>query len=178
MNDLAKEGSLRDNIANDLIKLWRYDEAREEILRAIECEEAFGHVVESWKTFNNLHNLERAVGDDAAAVRARERAVQAFLAYRRAGGENHMNSGRLAAAVGQAVVAGETEGVAARLAELLKSSELPTDGRAMISSLQAILAGSRDPALTSDPGLSYDGAVELMLLLEWLGSAASSDVSG
>jgi tetratricopeptide (TPR) repeat protein len=175
IEDLAREGVLRSNVADELIKLRRYDEARQEILRAIECKEAFGHAAELWKTLNILHNLERAVGDDAAAVRARGKAVQAFLAYRQAGGENHMNSGRLAAAVGQAVVAGETEGVAARLAELLKSSKLGTDVRAMIPSLQAILAGSRDPALASDPGLKYDVAVELMLLLEGL---ASSDVSG
>ncbi len=169
-NDLMNEGKTRTNLSNQLIKLRRYDEARQEILRAIECNEPFGHAAEPWKAFNVLLELDRAVGDDAAAVRARERAVQAFLAYRRATGENHMGSGRLATMVGQAIVAGEVEGVAAQLAELLQSSELPTDVRAVIPALQAILAGSRDPALASDPMLSYDGPVELTLLLEALAS--------
>lgn len=37
LNDLRCEGSIRNNIAITLQKLGQYDEAREEILRAIEC---------------------------------------------------------------------------------------------------------------------------------------------
>ena len=40
----------------------------------------------------------------------------------------------------------------------------------MISKLQAILQGDRDPALADDPNLEYDDAVELKLLLEALNS--------
>jgi len=40
----------------------------------------------------------------------------------------------------------------------------------MIPKLQAILQGSRDPALATDPNLDYDDAAELLLLLEALGS--------
>jgi hypothetical protein len=39
---------------------------------------------------------------------------------------------------------------------------------ALLSKLQAILLGSRDPALADDPGLVYGDAVELQLLLERL----------
>ena len=41
--------------------------------------------------------------------------------------------------------------------------------RQVIPALQAILSGSRDPAPASDPGLDFDDAAELRLLLESLG---------
>jgi len=40
--------------------------------------------------------------------------------------------------------------------------------RVVLPKLQAILHGSRDPALANDPALDYDDAVELRLLLERL----------
>jgi hypothetical protein len=36
----------------------------------------------------------------------------------------------------------------------------------LISALQAILEGARDPALAENPALSYDFAAEVQLLLE------------
>jgi hypothetical protein len=39
---------------------------------------------------------------------------------------------------------------------------------ALFSVLQAILSGSRDPALADDPALNYECAVEVKLLLERL----------
>ncbi len=54
------------------------------------------------------------------------------------------------------------------LAELA-NADLPSNARAFISKLQAILRGDRDPALIDDPTLSFDGAVELQLLLEQVG---------
>ena len=118
-----------------------------------------------------LHDLERALGNDAAAAEARERALEAFLAYRRAGGENHTPGGRLAAAVGQAVAAGRTGEVASQLAELRERPDLPAYLQALIPALQAILSGARDPALASDPGLYYRDAAEIVLLLEALDAA-------
>ena len=43
LGDLRYEGLARNNIADTLRKLKRYDEARSEILRAIECKRPFGH---------------------------------------------------------------------------------------------------------------------------------------
>ncbi len=40
----------------------------------------------------------------------------------------------------------------------------------MVSKLQAILRGDRNPALADDPNLHYGDAVELQLLLEALGA--------
>ncbi|MFK8184141.1 MAG: tetratricopeptide repeat protein [Phormidesmis sp.] len=53
--DLQKEGVVRNNIENTLCKLRCYDDARPEILRAIECDKPFGHAAQPWKTFAILH---------------------------------------------------------------------------------------------------------------------------
>lgn len=169
--DLANEGRARGNVADELIKLQRYDEARQEILRVIECHKDFGHSVEPWKAYAILHNLERAVGNDEEAVRAREQAVEAFLAYRRAGGENHHDSGRLAALVAQAVVDGKGDAIVPQLVALLDGDDLPDKWRPFVRVLRAVAEGSRDAALASDPGMRYDEVVELRLLLEAVATA-------
>ncbi|MEM8963834.1 MAG: tetratricopeptide repeat protein, partial [Acidobacteriota bacterium] len=171
IQDLAAEGRSRNNVAIVLIQLGRHDEAREELERAIECREPYGHAVEPWKTFFLLHALERAVGNGKAATAARQRALDAFLAYRRAGGENHNSDGRLAAAVHHALTSNTTDEIAAQLAELREHPNLPTYRRPLIPALQAILAGSRDSALAEDPALHYTDAAEITLLLEALSSS-------
>jgi tetratricopeptide (TPR) repeat protein len=99
--DLRREGTARNNIANVLVKLGRYDEVRLEIERAIECNKPFGHVAEPWTTFANLNDLERAVGNQLAALAARNQAIAAYLAYRSEGGVPEINSANLAAWVGE-----------------------------------------------------------------------------
>ena len=54
----------------------------------VECGKPFGHAAEPWNTRGILCDLERAVGDASAAAEAWRKAVEAYLAYRRAGGEN------------------------------------------------------------------------------------------
>ena len=168
--NLGKEGLRRTNLALVLIQLERFDEARREILRAIECGKPYGHAAEPWKTFSILHALERAVGNDSAAEAARTRAMELFLAYRRDGGENHNPGGRLALGVGEALARGETAEVGRELAEVLAIPELPEQFQALVPIFQQILDGSRDPALASDPRLFFMDAVEVRLLLESLGS--------
>ncbi len=172
LGDLIKEGRSRGNVANALLQLQRFDEARQEILRKIECDKPYGHAAQPWKTFSILHNLERAVGNASAAARARDDAVAAFLAYRRAGGENHEPGARLAALVAEAVTGGETADAAAQLAEFGASSDLPDWAEALVPVLQRILEGARDPALASTPGLYYTHTVEVQLLLEHLSESS------
>ncbi|NJL28084.1 MAG: tetratricopeptide repeat protein, partial [Thermoanaerobaculia bacterium] len=169
LDDRMREGHSRYHIAVELIKLQRYAEARHEILRAIECLKPYGHAAQMWKIFNNLHDLERAVGNTPAAERARTDAIVAFLAYRRAGGENHEPGSQLAAAVGQAITSGEIAAVAAELAQLGARPDLAGCYKVLIPVLQQILAGSRDPALASEAKLFYMDVAEVMLLLERLG---------
>ena len=165
-----KEGFARNNLAIVLIQLERFDEARREILRAIECIEPYGHTAQPWKAFIILHELERAIGNSPKAEAARTWAMELFLAYRRDGGENHNPGGRLALRVGEALASGKTAEVGRELAEWMKRPELPEWAQVLVPVLQQILDGSRDPALASDPRLDYDDAVEVRLLLEGLGS--------
>jgi len=169
LNDTFKEGTRRGNLANTLIKLGRYEEARAEIQRAIECKWPYGHAAEPWKAWNVLHNLERAVGDQAEAEGARAEARRLFLAYRREGGENHSHGGRLCARFAQAMQAGQMAEMAALLQQLAEEYKDDDAVMVLVSALQAILGGSRDPALAENPALPYDFAAEVQLLLEALG---------
>jgi tetratricopeptide (TPR) repeat protein len=166
INDMAKEGAARGNIANTLIKLGRYENAREEIHRAIQCIEPYSHATEPWKAWNILSDLETAVGNQSASAKARRQAMDLFLAYRRDGGENHEPGGRFCAMVEQAINAGQTEEIEKLLAEVANAHETHPKNKLLISKLQALLSGSRDPALWEDPGLFYMDAIELMMLLE------------
>jgi tetratricopeptide (TPR) repeat protein len=168
INSLADEGLARNNLANSLIKLKRFDEARTEILRAIECRRAYGHAAEPWKSYNILCDLERAQGNREAAQAAREQAIQLYLAYRRDGGENYNPGGRLCHDFFKALKENKGAEMAAILEALLKKPEIPSYMKALIPKLQALQAGSRDPGLAADPELTYDVAAEIMWLLEEL----------
>jgi tetratricopeptide (TPR) repeat protein len=89
ISDLAGEGFARGNLALTLRRLGRFDEARREVRRAIACHAKFGHAAEPWKTWGILAAIETDAGNPAAAFDARAKAMAAYLAYRRDGGENH-----------------------------------------------------------------------------------------
>ncbi|MEO1085178.1 MAG: hypothetical protein AAFY88_13140, partial [Acidobacteriota bacterium] len=165
IGDGQNVGKTLNNVADSLIKLGHYDEARREIDCAIECMKPFGHAAEPWKTFDILHDLELAVGNPDEAEQARGRAIEAFRAYRRDGGENLFPGGRLIAAVGQAIAAGQTEEVEATLAQIAEQDGLPEYMQALVPVLQRLLAGARDLKPTSEPGLFYSDVVELEILL-------------
>jgi tetratricopeptide (TPR) repeat protein len=161
LRDLRMEGAVRNNIAYELVKLKRYDEARVEVERAIECGKPFGHVGEPWKTFNNLSDLEREVGNGTAARQARNQAIQAYTAYRRAGGESQSGVSALCSSVVQ------------HLGALRQEADLTPSLRALIPAVEAVLAGSREVRLADDPNIDYDDAAELLLLIESLPAQAT-----
>lgn len=165
--DQRQEGFCRNNLADALIKLKRYDEARAELLQAVVCKAPFGHVAQPWTTWELLLHLEQVCGDSSAARAARERAIESFLAYRRDGGENHERGGPLCSRVYQAILQRSTAEMAQRLDEWSKA-EHPADARALIPKLQAILRGDRDLSLADDQALDYRDAAELRLILEAL----------
>lgn len=101
LGDPRAEGVRRNNLADELIKLGHYDEARREVQRAIECKKPFGHVAQTWTTFNILCDLERAVGNQPAALEARNKAIAAYLAYRRDGGAPEIDTTQLVEIVKQ-----------------------------------------------------------------------------
>jgi tetratricopeptide (TPR) repeat protein len=168
IKDIANEGVARNNLAIRLIKLKRYDEARQEIQRAIECYKPYGHAAQPWTTWNILCALELAVGNREAADRARDQAIQLYLAYRRDGGENHYPGGRLCHEFREALQENKTGEMATRLTELSNNPEIDQSLKFLILKLQALLAGSRDPGLAADPELHYTDAAEILFLLEEL----------
>jgi len=168
LQNLRDEGIDRSNIANALIKLQRYDEARTELLRAIECGKPYGHAAEPWKTFDILYDLEQATGNPQAAAAARQQAIAKYLAYRQAGGENQNPGAKLCAVVLQAIQQ-KQKGEAEKVLKQFLGADAEPWAKAMVPKLQAILAGDRNPALAQDPNLDYDDAAELQLLLERLG---------
>jgi len=107
--DLRNEGIDRSNIAVQLIQLGRYDDARAEIKRAIECKKPFGHVAEPWKTFGILCDIERAVGHEPAALAARRQALDAYLAYRRQGDAPQIDVSKIPPGLTQPIPLSPTE---------------------------------------------------------------------
>jgi tetratricopeptide (TPR) repeat protein len=172
VGDLFHEGSARNNAADSLWKLGRLNEARREAERAIASRRHFGHAGEQWKSFNVLSAIERDAGRPGAAREARRRAVDAFLAYRRDGGENQSGiTANLCAGLLTAVQQGQTEAFLQTLNKLEAEPDNPAYLTAVLNALRAILAGSRELALADDPALDYDDAVEILLLLEQLKAA-------
>jgi tetratricopeptide (TPR) repeat protein len=170
LQDQRREGIVRSNLADTLLRLNRYDEARTEVLRAIECKEPYGHATEPWKTWEILRELELATGDIEAATSARQFAVKNYLAYRQEGGYGTTPSARVCAAAAAAIAAGDTSQIEQYLSQPLEE-DVPAWVKIVFPKLLAVLHGERDPALADDPALDYDDAVELQLLLEALGEA-------
>src|SRR5262249_31105616 len=135
------------------------------------CREPFGHAAELWKTFNILSNLERAVGNTAAATAARQQALDAYLAYRRAGGVSQSPLAELYALLAQALTTHQPTAAAPELADIAQRPTLPPYRSSVLAALPARRAGSRDPALADAPLLDCRDAAELRLLLDQLGPA-------
>jgi tetratricopeptide (TPR) repeat protein len=167
LEDLAKEGKVRNNLADTLVKLRRFEEARQELQRALECKSSFGHASTPWNAWSILADLERATGDAKAAQAARQRAIETYLAYRRAGGVSESNQAPLFDLVARATQQGSEIEARQQLNALLEPNDRPFFV-ALIRQLQSVLSGDRDPTLAEDPELNYENAAELRLLLESL----------
>jgi tetratricopeptide (TPR) repeat protein len=175
LKNLAGEGKARYDLAVTLIKLRRYDEAREELKRAIECAEPYGHAAGPWTTWAKLEELELTTGHAQDAQAARTQAIRTYLAHRRAGGDSQSNLSPVFSLVAQAVLEKTQDQAAGRLNDLLKTDHPPWF-TALIRKLQSILAGDRDPALASDIELDYTNVAELRLLLDTLNQAETDQL--
>jgi tetratricopeptide (TPR) repeat protein len=166
LGDKRYEGVTRSNIADSLIPLHRYDEARSELQQAIACKQDLGHSAEPWKTWAILSELEQAVNNPTAAHAAKQQAIHSYLAFRRDGNENLSGSPVPQFCNGTLQAIQENNAVAAEQ-ELLS---LPDQGyfKPVIAKLIAILQGERDPSLADDPELDFISAAELLLMLEAL----------
>jgi hypothetical protein len=106
------------------------------------------------------------------------RARACYLAYRRDGGENHDDDGRIALAATEQLLAGDTAGAITALDEFLADAELPPDLRPFVIALRAVAAGSRDRRLADAPKLHYTSATELLLLVDALEAAEAGASPG
>jgi len=169
LKDMAKEGLARNNLADTLIKLKRYSQARKELQRAIECDKPYGHAAQPWRAYYNLQDLETAEGNMEAAEKARNKAIELYLSYRRARGENHTPSGRLCAMFRQAVAEGKADEFKVVLAEVAGDAKYGVSMRKLASALSWILNGVRDKSVVEDMELHYSHAAEVLLILEEMG---------
>jgi tetratricopeptide (TPR) repeat protein len=162
-----REGLTRNNLAIPLIMLGRYDEARVELMRAIECNAKLGSVAEPWKTWSSLCELEKITKNNSAAAKARENAIEGYMSYRRSGGVSQSRVFQLLEAVYSGITQRQTKETNGILDELSRG-ELDESSRLLCEKLKKVVKGSRDVNLAADPKLDYDHAVELRLLLEAL----------
>jgi tetratricopeptide (TPR) repeat protein len=167
IGDTAGEGRARNNLGDTLRKLHHFDEARQEIHRAIECKTPFGHAARPWASWFILADIETDAGNPAAATEARAKAMASYLAYRRDGGENHDTSGRISLAVTQSLLAGDPVTAASLLQQQAPRFEAAGFG-GFIRALQAIVAGSRDRTLADAPDMDFGMAAEILFLIETL----------
>ncbi|PWQ93393.1 CHAT domain-containing protein [Leucothrix arctica] len=166
--DVWYEGGIRNSIANSLIKLERYDEARTDLVRAIECKKPYVHDAQIWNTWSALYDLEQTCGKTEAALLARKEATDAYLAYRRDGGENNSVAGCLVLEIGRLILNGNITD-AQQLIEDTLIDDSWDEHKNFLQKLQAIVVGNRNLALVKDERFNYILEVELILLLEFLG---------
>ncbi|MBK9263680.1 MAG: CHAT domain-containing protein [Polyangiaceae bacterium] len=172
LGDVASASLFLYNLGDTLRKLNRLDEAREALTIATRIDMQIGHAAEPWKTWSSLADVERDAGNAKAAANARAQAMETYRAYRDAGGEAMNGPTRLVVAVG-ALLQQQGPEAAAALMKQVHASDAPDDlpeWVAILRALDAIVAGSRDPALAADPLLEPIVAVELQMLLEALSS--------
>jgi tetratricopeptide (TPR) repeat protein len=168
-NQIA-EGAVRNNLGITFLRLRRFDDARRALLRAIECNKPYGHSGRLWNSWGHLHNLERAVGNAAAAAEARRNAVESYMAYRRDGGETLTQYAAIYSRVVEGIKQGNLNELEQQLAARANESTHPHE-RVLIAKLQMLTKGDRSPALAEDPNLDHRDTVELLLLLESLGQS-------
>lgn len=165
--DQSREGVVRHNMAVTLMQMSRYDEARQELLRAIECNEPYGYTAQPWKTWGLLQELELIDGRPEDAARAWHKAVETYIAYRREGGQGMTVGAQICAAVAEAIAQGNTGDLEQQLAQF-ETTDVPPSARSLLSKVRAVLHGERAASLADDPELSFYDAVELQLLTEAL----------
>ncbi|MBO3709191.1 MAG: tetratricopeptide repeat protein [Candidatus Accumulibacter sp.] len=172
LRDVANEGHARNNLANTLRCLGRIQEARREIERAIECKRGLDYAAEPWTSWAILAEIENADGRASEAHQAGRQAREAFLAYRRNGGENHIGGAPLAAEINRLLLAGDRGSAGAGLAQLAGVANPPAWLPPFVTALQAVVAGERRASLADTPGLAYHNAAEILLLLDRLAAAS------
>jgi tetratricopeptide (TPR) repeat protein len=154
-----------NNLAETFRLLHRLDEARNAIIKTINCDKEFGHTALPWTAWIILSKIEFDAGNIDAALEARNKAKSAYLLYRRNGGENTDPSGQLVLAVQQAFESNTLPDAVFLLQHIAEDPSLEAM-LPFVRTIQKILGGSRNRSLADNPNLSYDEAAEVLLLIE------------
>ncbi len=132
----------------------------------------FGHDAEPWKTWKILSDLEAASDNPDGSQVARQRAIEAYVAFRVEGGQNNEGDGQLCAMVLQGIQTQETARVGEMLAKLgANDAWQSTENKALLSVLNDFLEGKREIPLIENTELNYRHAAELMILQDRLPDA-------
>ena len=167
--DLRYEGISRSNTADTLRQLKRYDEARAEIMRAIECKSQVGLASEPWKSFAILQQIEEADDNPTAARAAWVQARDAYLAYRRQGGYAQGGGENLVEHVIGLISQEKAGEIQPLFNQLANNSDASNSLKQLMQVVITILNGSRDKTLADNDLLDYDDAAEVLFLIERLG---------
>lgn len=162
LKDIRYEGVSRNNLANTLLKLHRTAEARSQLILAIKCKSQFGHTATPWTTWAILNKLETTEGNTTAAADARQKAIQAYTAYRKDGGKSRNHRFNLIAATEQALQNKQEKELIQHLESTIEPDD-PITYIALIKALISLLQGSHSPSLADDPDLDYMDAVDLRM---------------
>jgi len=168
IRDVLSEAKTRSGLAIAFRNLGRLDEAREEIQHSIKGAESSSHAIQPWKFWDILFDIEINAGNPNAAFDAKRKAITCYLAYRRDGGENHDDEGRLSLGLTEYLLTGNNAAAASLLQEVATDPNLATTARTFIRALQAIVGGSRDRTLADAQDLNYRMAAEILFLIETL----------
>jgi tetratricopeptide (TPR) repeat protein len=158
--NMAKEGLIRNNLAETFIKLKRYDDARQEIVRAIECYKSFGYSVKPWTSWYILSIIEDTEGNEIKAKETRDKAVALYMDFRRSGGGKYEFGAQLCEIVVDAIKS-DDQAKAKTILEQFDRGSNP-----FIDALWQILNGAQDVKALEQ--LPYNFEVDVRLLLEKL----------
>ena len=171
--DLWHRGLVHHNMADVLYQIGRYDEARSEILQAIECSKACDHTAEPWLSFVVLRRIENSDGNLVAAKSAWRQARDTYFAYRQQGGHAQTYAGMLADRVWLQLSRSEGEAAVRQqlresIDEFVVNESMPECVKRFVPKLLVVIGGEQNETLTEDEILNYDEAAELLLLMKRL----------
>lgn len=164
------ESNSRSNLAAALLNLGQFDQARQEIQRAIDIELRLLDSVESYRAWWILSDIEIADGNLIAAKEAKRKAIDCYLAYRRGGGENNNTDGRISHTVTEYLLAGKLAAARSYLQQCMADSNF-LNLRTFIEALQSIVSGNFDRSFVDVPDVHPTMAAEILFLIETLENA-------
>ncbi|HMT94593.1 tetratricopeptide repeat protein [uncultured Thiothrix sp.] len=170
IGDKRHECIVRGNLGNALIKLRCYEDARKELIRAIDCGQYFDSEAELWRVWGNLYMLEKAENNSREAWIAWQEAVKKRVSYRLNGGENNTDAGYLCESFCKTILH-EGGHAASRLVAIELADETWGNCIILLNKLAKIALGERSPKLAEDEQLHYEWAAEVLLVLDRLRKA-------